>query len=118
MKKKEAIGVWFDPLKFKPTDIEDYREGDYVVMKVMTTEHNWDYKLGWYHREPGRWRFHVINEPGGRYSIVGWTVVPEFDLITKSDIDFYKYLTDKVEDLVVDEEYDLLDNYDFDLFFD
>lgn len=38
--------------------------------------------------------------------------------ITKSDIDFYKYLTDKVEDLVVDEECDSLeDNYDFDYFY-
>lgn len=38
--------------------------------------------------------------------------------ITESDINFYKYLKDKVEDLVVDEEYDLLENYDFDLFYD
>lgn len=38
--------------------------------------------------------------------------------ITQKDIEFYRYLSDKVEEFLVDEEYDLLDNYDFDLFFD
>ena len=76
MIKKEAIGVWFDPLKFKPNEIKDYLAGDYVVLKIKSKGHAWDYKLGWYHN----YRFHIINPPCYRYSLVGWTLVPEYDL--------------------------------------
>ena len=83
MIKKEAVGVWFDPLKFKPNDIKDYREGDYVVLKVKYKNNAWDYKLGWYHSMPGNYKkfqFYIIDPPCCRYSLVGWTLVPEYDL--------------------------------------
>lgn len=82
MTKKEAIGIWFNPLRFKPNDISDYCEGDYVVLKVKYKNNEWDYKLGWYQSVPGnygKFRFYIINPPSCRYSLAGWTLVSEYD---------------------------------------
>lgn len=78
MKKKDIIGKWFNPCITKPSEIEDLKVGDYLVVKIKYNATNWDYKLGWYNDTTHKKQIHLIDEPKDEYRLLGWTILPEF----------------------------------------
>lgn len=78
MKKKDIIGKWFNPCITKPSEIEDLRIGDYLIVKLQYNSIEWDYKLAWYDIRIPKNQIHIIEEPKIKYRLLGWTILPEF----------------------------------------
>ena len=82
MKKKDILGQWFDPRALKPSDIEDYQYGQYIILRMKflhTTE--WQFRIGYYMEDffNKTERFFIPMDRKIPFRIEAWTILPEFD---------------------------------------
>ena len=82
MKKKDILGQWFDPRALKPSDIEDYQYGEYIILRVKFLHATVSqYRIGYYMEDlfNKTKRFFIPMDRRIPFHIEAWTILPEFD---------------------------------------
>lgn len=88
MKKTELLGKWIKLSNVNPIEIEDFKPGDYVILRVEHRNCNFDYKLAWVNEIKNnlvKFNIQDINISNTPIKITDFCILPEY-----SSDNFYK----------------------------
>lgn len=76
--------VWLDATKYKPSDIQDYITGEFLVARIIYvdyTDYEFDIVNGWYnsYKEEFTIPERFVNKEYGRYVIKDFCVLPKLE---------------------------------------
>lgn len=71
--------TWLNARKYKPTDIDGYKCGDFLALRIEYPTHKeYDVVIGWYHTNEGKFYIPEKYPNHKRYIIKAFLVLPYY----------------------------------------
>ena len=97
--------VWLNARKYKPTDVEGYRCGDFLALRIEYPRyHEFDVVAGWYNTVRNRFEIPEKYPNHKHYIIKAFCVLPDYE--EKNYTDKLEKKIDFLTDILTEEQLD------------